>query len=470
MAQDIQIYNTKTKAIEKFVPITEGEVSIYSCGPTVYYYPHLGNMRPYVFADTLRRMFISAGYKVNHVINITDVGHLTGDNDGDADTGEDKMEKGSAREGKSAWDVAKFYMEDFFECLDLLNIPRAEYQFPRATDYIEEQINLIKLLEDKGFTYVISDGVYFDTSKFPKYAEFAHLDIEGLRSGARVEANEEKRNITDFALWKFSPKDQQRQMEWDSPWGKGFPGWHIECSAMSKKLLGPHFDIHTGGIDHIPVHHTNEIAQSECANGVKYVNYWMHVNFLNDKDGKMSKSKGDFLRLQSLQEIGISPLEYKYYLLTSHYRAQMDLDITAIHSAGTAYKKLWNFCVENITSDGEVNTKYKREFTDALYDDVGTPAAIAIMWNLTKDTDIKNEDKYRTIIEMSHILGLKLHMAVKEEVVLTDEVKKLLDERHAVREAKNWPEADRLRDKITELGFEVKDTDEGQEVKEIKRI
>jgi cysteinyl-tRNA synthetase len=464
MNKDIQIYNTKSREIEKFVPIKEGEVSIYTCGPTVYNYATIGNLKPYVFADTLRRMFISAGYKVNYVINITDVGHLVSD----GDEGEDKMEKGSVREGKSAWEVAKFYMEDFFKCLDLLNIPRAEFQFPRATDYIQEQIDLIKLLEEKGFTYVISDGVYFDTSKFPTYADFAHLDIEGLKSGARVEENKEKKNITDFALWKFSPTNHQRQMEWESPWGKGFPGWHIECSAMSKKLLGPHFDIHTGGIDHIPVHHSNEIAQSEAANGVEYVNYWMHVNFLNDKTGKMSKSKGDFLRLQSLMEIEISPMEYRYYLLTSHYRAQMDLDIQAIRSAGTAYRKLWNFAVEHMTSGGEVNLSYKQQFLEALYDDIGTPAAIAIMWNLMKDTDVKDEDKYRTIIEMSHVLGLKLHMAMKEEVVLTESVKKLLDERHLAREAKNWPESDRLRDKITELGFEVKDTEKGQEVKEIK--
>jgi cysteinyl-tRNA synthetase len=284
---NIRLYNTASRKVEDFKPIKDGEVGIYSCGPTVYHYAHIGNLRAYVFADILRRSFVSADYKVKHIINITDVGHLVGDGDG----GEDKLEKGAEREGKSAWEVAKFYTDSFMEDLQSLNIDTNEYTFPRATDNIKEQIGLISALEIDGYTYKTSDGIYFDTSKFSHYGDFAHLNIEGQKSGARVEENKEKKNITDFALWKFSPALEQRQMEWDSPWGKGFPGWHIECSAMSMKYLGNHFDIHTGGIDHIPVHHTNEIAQSECVTGEKYVNYWMHVNFLHDSTGKMSKSK-----------------------------------------------------------------------------------------------------------------------------------------------------------------------------------
>lgn len=277
MKQSITLYNTLTRKEELFTAIHDDFVGIYSCGPTVYHYAHIGNLRAYVFADVLRRTFLYAGYNVKHIINITDVGHMVGD----GDDGEDKLEKGAKRDGKTAWQVAKFYEDAYMEDLKALNIPLEAYIFPRATEHIQEQINLISKLEVQGYIYKTSDGMYFDTSMFPHYPDLAKLDIEGLKSGARVEENKEKRNITDFALWKFSPDGQARHMEWDSPWGKGFPGWHIECSAMSMKYLGEHFDIHTGGIDHIPVHHTNEVAQSEAATGSKYVDYWMHVNFLN---------------------------------------------------------------------------------------------------------------------------------------------------------------------------------------------
>lgn len=460
MNQEINIFNTLTRKLEKFSPINEGEVKIYTCGPTVYHYAHIGNLRAYVFADILRRSFVYAGYKVSYVINITDVGHLVGD----GNDGEDKMEKGAAREGKSVWDIAQMYTEAFLGDVDLLNIPRLEYQFAKATDNIPEQIELIKKLEEKGFTYKISDGVYFDTSKFAHYADLAKLDIEGLKSGARVEENKEKKNITDFALWKFSPTAEKRQMEWESPWGVGFPGWHIECSAMAMKYLGNHFDIHTGGIDLIPVHHTNEIAQSESATGEHYVNYWMHVNFLNDKISKMSKSLGNFLTLQSLIEKGYSPLAYRYFLLTAHYRSEITFSFEALDASVNAYNKLVNFCVENKTDEGVINEEYKNKFAGFIFDDLNTPRALAVVWDLISDKNISNEDKYKTIISFDEIFGLGLKNVKKEVVEISSEVKSLMEARASARLIGNFAESDRLRDEILKLGYNIKDTANGQEI------
>lgn len=460
MTDEIKIYNTKGRKLETFVPIHPGAVSIYSCGPTVYHYQHIGNMRAAVFADTLHRLFQSAGYSVKHVINITDVGHLTSD----GDTGEDKLEKGAKREGKSVWEVAKFYTDAYFKDLSALNIRLDDYLFPRATEHIKEQIDLVETLMEKGYAYEIGDGIYFDTSKFAAYPDLAHLDIEGLKSGARVEENTEKRNATDFALWKFSPKDETRQMEWDSPWGKGFPGWHVECSAMAMKYLGNHFDIHTGGIDHIPVHHTNEIAQSECATGETYVNYWMHNNFLNDAQGKMAKSSGEFLRLQSIIDRGVSPLAFRYYLLTVHYRKEIDFSFEALESAAVAYDKLVSFCKENATKGGVAIRSYLNAFTEALHDDIGTPQAIAIIWNMMKDIDASKEDKYATLMAFDTVLGLGLSSIKKEEIVLSDAMKELLRAREVARQEKDFAESDRLRDEMARLGFTVKDTPDGQVV------
>jgi cysteinyl-tRNA synthetase len=292
----LEFYNTLTKQKEFFAPLRDGAVSMYNCGPTVYNYAHIGNLRSYVFADVLRRAFEYNGLAVTQIINLTDVGHLTGDRD----EGEDKMEKGALREGKTAKDISEFYTKAFFEDLAKLNIEKAD-RYPKATEHIEEQISLIKKLEEKGFAYVLEDGVYFDTAKFPKYGDLAQLDLVGQKEGARVEANTEKRNPADFTLWKFSKPEEKRQQEWPSPWGTGFPGWHIECSAMSMKYLGETFDIHTGGIDHIPVHHTNEIAQAEAATGKKFVNLWMHHGFVNIEGGKMAKSADNFVRMKSLE-------------------------------------------------------------------------------------------------------------------------------------------------------------------------
>jgi cysteinyl-tRNA synthetase len=406
-------------------------------------------------------MFRDAGYKTTHVINITDVGHLTSD----SDVGEDKLEKGARREGKSVWDIATMYTEAFMNDIKALGIDENNFIFPKATETIQEQIDLISTLEKKGYTYTTSDGVYFDTSKFAHYGDLAKLDIEGLQSGARVEENKEKRTITDFALWKFSPKEEKRQMEWDSPWGVGFPGWHIECSAMSKKILGEHFDIHTGGVDHIPVHHTNEIAQSVCANESPFVNYWMHVNFLNDTTGKMSKSNDDFLTLSSLIKEGYDPFAYRYFLLTTHYRKEVTFSYEALTSAHIAYKKLVQFSKENSTENKKtVSEKYIQEVREALYDDINTPSAIGVLWIMMKDDTLSNEEKYATLLEIDTLLGLNLHSVKKEISEIPPHVQTILDKRTQARLDKDFALSDTLRDDIAKLGYIVKDTKDGQEV------
>lgn len=463
MSTQIRIFNTKTKQLEDFVPEKEGFVGIYSCGPTVYHYQHLGNMRAAVFADTLRRMFVSSEYKVQHVINITDVGH----NVDDGDSGEDKMEKGSRREGKNVWEVAKQYTDAYFNDLNMLGIPLESFMFPRATDTIKEQIALIEILEKKGYTYRITDGIYFDTSKFKAYKDFAHLNVEGLKSGARVEENIEKKNSTDFALWKFSPKDVRRQMEWESPWGIGFPGWHIECSAMSMKYLGEHFDIHTGGIEHIPVHHTNEIAQSECATGKSFVNYWMHNNHLLDSTGKMSKSNDEFMTLSSLCDKNYDPLAYRYFLLTAHYRKELNFSYEALDAASVAYRKLIDYVHKHKTSDGKIIEKYTKDALLALQNDLATPEVISIIWKLIKDTEILEEDRYATLIAINTMLGLGLDTVVKKNITIPNEVQELLKQREQARKALEFTLSDNLRKEIETFGFIVKDTKNGQEVEEM---
>lgn len=460
MSEQIKLYNTKTKHLEDFVPEKEGRVGIYSCGPTVYHYQHLGNMRAAVFADTLRRMFVSVGYEVKHVINITDVGH----NVDDSEDGEDKMEKGSRREGKNVWEIAKMYSDAYFADLEMLGIPLDTYIFPRATDNIKEQIALIEALEIKGYTYRTTDGIYFDTSKFKEYKDFAHLDIEGLKSGARIEENKEKKNITDFALWKFSPTDEKRQMEWESKWGTGFPGWHIECSAMSMKYLGVHFDVHTGGIEHIPVHHTNEIAQSQCATGMPYVNYWMHNNHLLDTTGKMSKSNGEFMTLSSLRAENYDPLAYRYFLLTAHYRKELSFSYEALDAASIAYHRLVDYALHHKTTNGAVVSKYMHAAHTALQNDLATPEVIATIWKLMKDEEVLEVDRYVTLIAMSDMLGLGLDLVAHQVVEIPDNVKEFLERRALARASKEFALSDNLRKEIESHGFTVKDTSEGQEV------
>lgn len=452
----LKLYNTLTRKKETFKPIEVGKVGLYSCGPTVYWYQHIGNLKAYIFSDLLKRTLEFNGYKVKHVINITDVGHLTSD----ADEGEDKMEKAAAREGKTAKEIADYYFNLFSADLKKLNI-----LFPnvwcKATEHIKEQIALIKKLEEKGYTYKTSDGIYYDTSKFKNYGKLAKLDIEGLRAGERIDMKE-KKNKTDFALWKFSEEEGKRQQEWDSPWGVGFPGWHIECSAMGMKYLGETFDIHTGGVDHIPIHHTNEIAQSESAIGKKFVNYWMHENFLTFKGEKVSKSKGGLFTLTELEEKGFEPLVYRYFILTGSYRQPIDFSLEILESSKNAYKRLKNI-ISELKDDGKINEQYLKEFKEAIDDDLNTPNALAVLWKLVRDE--KAEGKLKTIEKIDSVLGLKL--TDEQEIEVPNEVKKLVKEREEMRKKKNWEESDNLRRRIEKLGYIVDDTNEGSKVKKI---
>ena len=443
----MKVYNTLTRQKEEFKPIKDGEVGIYSCGPTVYSSPHIGNMYAYVCWDVLARTFKYLGYKVNNVINITDVGHLTSD----ADSGEDKMEKGSKKEGMTVWEIAKKYENEFLENLKELNI-ETPWKMPRATDHIVEQIELIKKIEANGFTYKTSDGIYFDTSKFSNYGKFANLNLEKLKEGARVEKNSEKKNLSDFALWKFSPINEKRQMEWDSPWGVGFPGWHIECTAMSTKYLGETFDIHTGGEDHIPVHHTNEIAQGFGVFGHNTAKFWMHNAFITFGGSKISKSSGGLYTVFDLKEMGFDPLDYRYLVLGSHYRKGMEFSIESLTAAQASLNKLKSYKTDEI---GTVNSDFKKEFIEKISNDLAMPEVLALVWKVAK-SDLSAEDKWATLLDFDKVLGLDLNKEVIEEKI-PEEITKLVEERQKAREEKNWSESDRLREVIKEKGYLVED-------------
>jgi len=461
MTERIKLFNTLTRTIEDFRPLEEGRVGIYSCGPTVYNYAHIGNLRAYVFADILRRTFEFFGYDVKHVMNITDVGHLTDD----GDEGEDKMELQSAKKGKSAWELADYYTEAFFRHSGELKIKRPHIVC-KATDHIEEQIDMIKKLEDGGYIYKTSEGVYFDSSRFEKYGELARLKIEGLQEGQRVELGE-KKSKTDFALWKFSLGEKKRQMEWESPWGKGFPGWHIECSAMATKFLGETIDIHTGGIDHIPVHHTNEIAQSECAHGKKFVNTWMHGEFLVlDGDEKMSKSKDNFLTVDKLIKDGFRAVEYRFFLLNAHYRSSLKFSYKNLEQSQNAYKKLEKqYLTIRDTPLSEITNKAQmvlNEFRKNLADDLNMPKVIAGMWSFLGSKELTDSDKLQLLTEYDKILGLELNDL--KEATIPEEVLELAKQRDQARSEKDWGRSDELRDQIIASGYAIEDTKEGTQV------
>jgi cysteinyl-tRNA synthetase len=459
----LHLYNTLTRQKEEFVPIRPGEVGLYTCGPTVYNFAHIGNLRTYLFEDILKRVLIFNGYTVRHVMNITDVGHLTGDRD----MGEDKMESGSRREGKTAWDIAEFYTQAFKRDIAQLNILEPTL-WCKATDSIPDQIDLIRILEQKGFTYQTRDGIYFDTAQFPGYARLSSQNLEALQEGARVEKNPEKRNPTDFALWKFSPPGARRQMEWDSPWGIGFPGWHVECSAMSMKFLGDQLDIHCGGIDHIDIHHTNEIAQSEAATGRKFFNYWMHGAFLNIQGGKkMAKSEENFLTLENaLVKRGIPPLAYRFAAFLTHYRKPMEYSDESIQAAKNGLDHLCNQVREvangGATTGGAVHSAFRDKFLEAVNDDLNMPRAMAVVQEMLK-SDIPRSEKHATILEFDRVLGLKLDQVDQREA-LPAEVERLVEARRRARDSKNWAESDRLRDAIQRLGYIVKDTRDGMKL------
>jgi len=452
-----------TRKVEEFQPIDKSNVKIYSCGPTVYVYPHIGNWFAFIHWDLLNRMLIASGFKTTWVMNITDVGHLVSD----ADEGEDKLEKGAKREGKSAWDVAKFYEEYFLKGIERLNFLKPDFT-PKATDYIPEQIDLIKELEKDGFTYTIDDGVYFDTSKLVDYGKLAKLDIHSLKEGARVEINVEKRNPTDFALWKFSPKDHKRDMEWESPWGTGFPGWHLECSAMIKKLLGATIDIHTGGIDHIPVHHTNEIAQSETAFQQPLANYWMHTNFIKVDGQKISKSLNNFFTLEDIEAKGFSLQAFRLLVLESHYRSESQFSWETMQAAQNrlkSYQDMADLKWQAKDLDTETNELFDtKSILEAMQEDLNSPLALSIISSKADILSDKllpkaNLKDFNIMLEfIDSILGMQL--SNREDI--TDDQKTLLTQRQEARDTKDWTKSDGLRDQLTGEGIEVRDTYAGQ--------
>ena len=510
----LRLFNTLTRQKEEFKPIRDNEARIYSCGPTVYDYAHIGNMRAFIFADVLKRALLYNGYRVKHIMNLTDVGHLTGDRD----MGEDKLQKAAKEARKTAWEIASFYTDAFLSDIEELNILTPD-KLPKATDHIKDMIKLISNLGEKGFTYRTSDGVYFDTSKLKEYGKLAKLDIEGLKEGARVEVNPDKKNPTDFALWKFSspspspspspygrsPEGRQgrgketnsspaapspssppssinspparggvrgggsgeggrRDMEWQSPWGLGFPGWHIECSAMSAKYLGQPFDIHTGGVDLIPVHHTNEIAQTEGATGRPLANFWLHSEFLMINGGRIGKSEGNIITIQDLKSKDLSPLAYRFFVLQGHYQTKLNFSWEALEGAQNSLNNLYSTIAEyNAPKIG--CAEFEKDFLEAINDDLDTPKALAVVWNLI-GSQYPGEAKLKSLLEFDKVLGLSLKETWEElRRPLPDEIKKFVSEREDLRKQGQWQEADKLRKKVESLGFEINDTDLGPLVK-----
>ncbi len=453
----MQLYNTLSRKKETFSPIKK-TVGFYSCGPTVYNFAHIGNLRTYLLNDILKRVLLFNGYKVKHIMNITDVGHLTSDQD----KGEDKMLKGAKREKKTVWEVAEFYTEAFKQDMKNLNWLPPD-KLPKATDHIKEQIEMVKTLEKKGFTYTAGGNVYFDASKLKDYGKLARLDLNA-ETKSRVEKDKNKKNKHDFVLWFTKSKFQDQEMKWDSPWGEGYPGWHLECSAMSSKYLGKQFDIHTGAIDLIPVHHTNEIAQSEsCFGKTPWVKYWVHGEFLIMDKEKMSKSKGDFLTLTKLIEKGYDPLAYRYFCLGAHYRKPLMFSYEGLDGAANALKKLQNKVLETLEKPQEGKStdveKYIETFQGAINDDLNMPKALAAIWDLLKNEKLANVKKYQTIIEFDRVLGLELDKIKVEK--LPKEVEELITAREDARFKKDWKKSDEIRDKLLKKGYVVEDTASG---------
>lgn len=465
---EIQLFNTASGSLEHFVPLKARQVLMYSCGPTVYDYAHIGNLRSYVFADLLKRTLIFHGYEVKHTINLTDFGHLT--DDGDA--GEDKMMKGLKREGlpvslQAMRELSSRFIKAFQDDCEALHIlPPTTWS--RASEYLTAQIRLIETLSEKGYTYETSDGVYFDISKYPSYGRLGHIDLGALKSAARVELNTEKRHPADFAVWK------KGLLGWDSRWGKGFPGWHIECSAMAMSTLAKSIDIHTGGIDHIPVHHNAEIAQCECATGKPFAKYWLHNAFLTIDNTKISKSLGNTLTLRHLFDRGYTGEDYRYWLLTAHYRSPINFSWEALNAAKQALFRLRRFVYEEYRQIASTpDPTYVAQFRDYLANDIDTPSVIALLWQITKDTSLDNATKCATIHVFDSILDIGLSASLDEGVKslgvvsISDvpvEIQTLVDRREAARIARNWTEADTLREAINLKGYIVEDTPHGPKI------
>ena len=466
----LHLYDTRRRAVAPFEPLVEGRVGIYTCGPTVYAPQTLGNMRSQVTPDVLRRFLLAAGYEVTFVTNITDVGHLVSD----ADDGDDKVEAAAARAGSTVAEITGHFTEQWATDRVRLGCLEPDVR-PAASEHIAEQIAMVVELERQGRTYVIDDGVYFDVSTFPGYADFAHLDLDELEATGRVET-EDKRHPADFALWKLSPPGSTRLQEWDSPWGRGFPGWHIECSAMATRYLGERFDIHTGGVDHVRVHHTNEVAQSECALGVHpWVSFWVHTEFMNLAGRKIAKSSGDVLVVDTLVDAGIEPLAFRYFLLQAHYRAQLEFSEEAVRSAGVALRRLVHHAVtaretvaagEGGSSDADAVARYRTDFWGALADDLNTPRALSVASTVARDATLSSVDRWDLLADFDRVLAFGLADAsdpeAAQDVAAVDpEVAALVAEREAARAAKDWATADRIRDDLASRGFDLIDTPEG---------
>ncbi len=466
----IRLYNTTTRKKEPFIPITPGRVGVYACGPTVYNYAHIGNLRTFVFEDILMRTLRQYGYRTNYVMNITDVGHLTDD----GDQGDDKMVLSSRKMNKTVWEVAEFYTNAFLEDAAALMLTSPD-TLCKATDHISDMIALIQQLEEKGYTYEAGGNIYFSIDKFPKYGSMAKLDLEQMQAGSRVDVDTHKKNPLDFVLWFTNSKFESQSMVWDSPWGRGYPGWHVECSSMSMKYLGEHFDIHCGGIDAIPVHHTNEIAQSEAATGKKWVNYWLHGEFLimGDKK-KMSKSDGNFITLQSLRDMGYDPLDYRFFLLGAHYRTQLTFSEEALQGAQQARGRLISL-VQQLTCpcdgtapsmlvgddelSGEAMTLVM-SLEEALYDDLHTPRALAVVWQGVKELKDSPSDLLTLLERADRLLGLGIFLAQECEEI-PQEISQLVEERRIARENRDYQESDRLRDTIVSAGYSIEDNSDG---------
>jgi cysteinyl-tRNA synthetase len=469
MAKKVHLFNTLSRQIEELSTLVPGEVRLYCCGPTVYNFQHIGNLRTYIFEDLLVRTLRAAGYSVKHVMNITDVGHLVSD----GDEGEDKMLVAMRREKKKSAEIAEYYTDIFFKHCAQLAINKPDIVC-KATDHIKEMIELIKRIEERGCTYVSGGNVYFDISKLPDYGKLARLDLEKLMSGARIEVDSNKRNPQDFVLWFTKSKFENQELQWESPWGTGYPGWHIECSAMAMRYLGDAFDIHCGGIDHIPVHHTNEIAQSEAATGKQWVKHWMHGEFLVYNKEKMSKSAGGFITLDSVIERGIEPLAYRFFCLGAHYQAQLSWSWEALENAAQSLAKLKTAVlalkqeVGEVTSPvtmGEAEQSQLDSFEQAFFSDLNAPKALAVLWNTLGDKRFSAASRLALLYRYDEILGLTMQTWREEQIAISPAVQKLLEQRIAARNNKNWQDSDRLRGEIEQHGFIVEDVKGTQKLK-----
>ena len=464
----IKLYNTLTKQKSDFIPLNGNEVRIYSCGPTVYSYAHIGNFRAYTFVDNLRRTLEYNGYTLKHVMNITDVGHL----ESDADEGEDKMEKAAKKENKDPYEIAKFYTDAFFKDMGRLNIERPEI-IAKATDHIEDMLEFAKEIVKNGYGYETSKGIYFDISKLDKYPVLSNRNVEDQIAGARVDVDPEKRNPYDFAIWIKAPENHI--MKWDSPWGLSYPGWHLECSAMSRKYLGEVFDIHTGGVDHIPTHHENEIAQSKGAFGKIPAKVWMHVEFLQVDGGKMSKSLGNVYTLNQLQEKGIEPLAFKLFCYTAHYRTKLNFTFEGAMASQKALNRLRESYIKHKNSEEDIEEykieEYKEKFLEAINDDLNFPLAMSIIWEIARNEKQSNKIA-ELLLQFDRVLGLDLKNSEKyienqKNIDLPEEITELLEKRKQARNEKNWDLSDKLRDELNEKGYIVKDTKTGMTIEKI---